>query len=298
MNSSAPPAPLLTWQVGSVRVTAVVESVTTGISRFVLPQATPDALGDTPWLEPFLDSDKKLMMTIQSFLLEDESGITLVDTCVGNHKKRRFREWNYLQTNYLERLAEAGATPDQIDRVLCTHMHIDHVGWNTQLVNGKWVPTFGNARYLFARTEWEHWQHEPPSGAPESGDTIIGDSVRPVFEAGLADLVETDHLVSPEIRLVHTPGHTPGHVSVFIESQGARALITGDMVHHPCQFVHPEWAASPDIDPQQSTATRERVFADLADGPVLILGSHFHSPTAGHIISDGDAYRFETKADC
>jgi len=298
LNASANNTSPLTWQIGSVCITAVVESVTTGISRFVLPQATPDSVEGRPWLEPFLDSERRLLMTIQSFLLQDESGMTLVDTCVGNDKKRRFREWNDLHTGYLERLAEAGATPSQIDRVLCTHMHIDHVGWNTRLVNGTWVPTFTNARYLFSRTEWEQWRHEPASGDPESGDTIIGDSVRPVFDAGLADLVETDHRVSDEIRLVHTPGHTPGHVSVFIESQGASALITGDMVHHPCQFEHPDWAASPDLDAEQSTATRRRVFSELADGPVLVLGSHFHAPTAGHVVRDGTAYRFRTTHDC
>ncbi|MEM9404714.1 MAG: MBL fold metallo-hydrolase [Acidobacteriota bacterium] len=278
----------LRWMIGDIKVTAVVESVTTGISRFVLPQATPEAVGDAPWLAPYLDENRQLLMTIQSFLVESGEQKLLVDTCVGNDKERRFREWNRLDTDYLQRLEQAGAAADAVDAVLCTHLHVDHVGWNTRLQVGRWVPTFVNARYLFGRAEWEYWKDRP-----EEVDTVIGDSVRPIIEGGLADLVEHDAVIGEGLRLVPTPGHTPGHVSLEIESRGESGFITGDMVHHPCQLQHADWAASPDVDPEVGTATRRTVFERYADTPTLFIGSHFHAPTAGRIVRDGDVYRLD-----
>jgi glyoxylase-like metal-dependent hydrolase (beta-lactamase superfamily II) len=171
---------------------------------------------------------------------------------------------------------------------LCTHLHVDHVGWNTMLVDGKWVSTFPKARYLMGRVEFAHWrgQHERDDMA-----AIFADSVKPVHEAGLVDLVETDHRVSDEISLVPTIGHTPGHVSVLIRSQGEQALITGDFMHHPCQIARPHWSSTADSDPDQAQQTRERMLAELAGRPVLVIGTHFAGATAGHIVRDGETYR-------
>ena len=157
------------------------------------------------------------------------------------------------------------------------------------LVDGKWVPTFPRARYLIGKREFEHWSHE----GDEEQQAIMGDSVRPIFDAGLADLVEMDHRISPEVRLTPTPGHTSGHVSVMIQSQGQSAVITGDIAHHPCQMAHPEWATSYDSDIQGATATRAKLFAEWADQPILVIGTHYAAPTAGHVKRDGAAFRFE-----
>jgi glyoxylase-like metal-dependent hydrolase (beta-lactamase superfamily II) len=172
---------------------------------------------------------------------------------------------------------------------MCTHLHVDHVGWNTMLVDGKWVPTFENARYLYGETEFEHWRGE---GEGDYGP-LLADSIMPVFDAGLVDLVQQDQQICPEIRLVPTPGHTPGHVSVMIESKGESALITGDFLHHPCQFAHPEWSSSPDVDRPQAIATRRAIYEKLAGSPTLVIGTHFATPTAGHLVKDGDTYRLD-----
>jgi glyoxylase-like metal-dependent hydrolase (beta-lactamase superfamily II) len=154
------------------------------------------------------------------------------------------------------------------------------------------VATFPRARYLFGREEWEHWS----SVDDETYGTVIGDSVRPIVEAGLHQLVEVDHRLSDEIWLEPTRGHTPGHVSVRIRSRGEQALITGDFVHHPCQMARPEWCSSADTDREQGIATRRRMFASLAGSPVLVIGTHFATPTAGRVVKDGDAWRFDTAA--
>jgi glyoxylase-like metal-dependent hydrolase (beta-lactamase superfamily II) len=195
-----------------------------------------------------------------------------------------------LQTEFLARFAEAGWTREGVDTVVCTHLHVDHCGWNTMLEDGKWVPTFPKARYLIGKTEYEHWRSE---GGREQQE-ILDDSVQPIFAAGLAQLVEPDHRLSDEIRLVPTHGHTPGHVSVVIESEGARAIISGDFLHHPCQIAHPEWSSVADSDPELARVTRRRVVDEVARDHSLFIGTHFPAPTAGRIVRDGDAFRLES----
>ena len=186
-------------------------------------------------------------------------------------------------------MADAGWSRESVDTVVCTHMHVDHVGWNTMLQDGKWVPTFPNARYLFGRTEFEHWSAE---GDAEQ-QAILGDSVQPILDAGLAEFVDMDHVLSPQVRLTPTTGHTPGHVSVVIESEGQHAVITGDMTHHPCQMGHPHWSPSFDSDPKAAAATRAKMFAEWADADILVIGTHYAAPTAGRVKRDGAGFRFE-----
>ncbi len=286
-------APLLKWRVGAVTITRIVELDAIGGSRFILPQATREAIVQIPWLQPhFADETGRLKMSIHALVVETPTRRIVVDTCIGNDKPRAsMPAWNQMQTSFLQDFEAAGFARDSIDTVLCTHLHVDHVGWNTMLVDGRWAPTFPNARYLMGRTEFDYWRGEPDTFASEPA--IFRDSVQPVFDAGLVDLVETDHVVCDEIRLTPTLGHTPGHVSIKISSQGAEALITGDFVHHPCQMAHPEWASAPDYDQDQSIRTRQETFAALADGPTLVIGTHFATPTAGRIVRDGEAFRFE-----
>jgi glyoxylase-like metal-dependent hydrolase (beta-lactamase superfamily II) len=282
------------WRIGDVTVTKVVELEVTGGSRFILPQATREAIQPIAWLQPhFADEEGRLRMSIHSFVVQTPARRILVDTCLGNDKQnRRIPTWNDRHGPFLADLAAAGFPHESIDTVLCTHLHVDHVGWNTMLVDGRWMPTFPQARYLMGRTEYEHWSKPRER---EDMVAVFADSVQPVFDAGLVDLVETDALVCEEIDLVPTIGHTPGHVSVRIRSRGEEALITGDFMHHPCQIARPEWASTADSDPAMGVRTRERMFEQLAGTPVLVIGTHFAGATAGRIVRDGEAYRLDVQ---
>ena len=196
-------------------------------------------------------------------------------------------QWNRLQTDFLERL---GCEPGDIDLVVSTHLHYDHVGWNTRLIDGKWRPTFLNARYLIVRSEFDYWKSHPKA---ELADDHLGikDSVEPVVEAGLADLVTSDYQIAPGVSLFPTPGHTPGHVGILIESNGEQAVITGDILHHPCQIAHPEWGTSGDPDPDMVLGTRRAFLERFCDGKTVVLGSHFSSPTGGLLEREGRGYK-------
>ena len=283
---------MLSWRIGRVKVTRVVEMelpVKAG-AEFFMPQATPEALRKSPWLYPdFVSEDEIMQMSVHALLVETPGLRLVVDTCIGNDKPRGMLRNRPLATSFLKDFEATGWTRESVDAVICTHLHVDHVGWNTMLEDGKWVPTFPNARYFIGRREYEHWSGE----AGEEQQAILSDSVRPIFEAGLAELVELDHRISPEIRLMPTTGHTPGHVSVVIESKGETAIITGDMLHHPAQIGRPDWTPAFDSDKDASRATRKAMFKDWADKPILIIGTHFAAPTAGHIKRDGAGYRFE-----
>jgi len=280
------------WQVGNVKITRVIEMQVSGGSKFILPDATRDAVQKIDWLTPhFAEPDGRLIMSIHALIIEAGDRRIMVDTCLGNDKERGIPGWNMRHGPFLEDISAAGYPRESIDTVLCTHLHVDHVGWNTMWVDEKWVPTFPNARYLFGRTEWDHWSQEQNSQA--RGEDIIGDSVQPIVDANLADLVDSDHKITDEIWLEPTPGHTPGHVSVRISSQGEDALITGDFMHHPCQMARPNWRSSADYDGEWAENTRNDLLEQYADQPVLVIGTHFASPTAGHILRDGDVYRFK-----
>ena len=279
---------MLTWQVGDVTITQIVELTTASLGPHLLPQATPAEMQAIPWITPFVDDQSKLILSMHSLIIESQGQTIMVDTCIGNDKERTYPRWNKMQGDYLEKLASAGFTTEQFNTVLCTHMHVDHVGWNTRLVDNRWQPTFSNARYLYAREEWAHWREEEQEYGP-----VIEDSVQPIFDAGLATLVESTHQVNDEIVLEPTPGHTPGHVSIHITSRDEEAIITGDMIHHPCQIKHPNWSSTADVDASQSAETRDQFLARYADRPVLVIGTHFAGPTAGKIVRDGDTYRLD-----
>jgi glyoxylase-like metal-dependent hydrolase (beta-lactamase superfamily II) len=208
------------WKIGNVTVTRVVEVDLPTPGGFVLPDALPENLAKIPWLAPhFVTPDGMLLMSIHALVVESEGRKILVDTCLGNDKKRPIPDWNMRKGPFLQQLADAGCPRESVDTVVCTHLHVDHVGWNTMLVNGRWVPTFPKARYLIGRKEWDFWGKEPVN--PD--EPIMDDSVRPIIDAGLADLVEADHKLTSEVWLEPTHGHTPGHVSVRISSGGENA---------------------------------------------------------------------------
>jgi glyoxylase-like metal-dependent hydrolase (beta-lactamase superfamily II) len=220
-------------------------------------------------------------------VVETPSRRIVVDTGLGNDKEgRNVPTWNNRKTPFLETMTAAGFPPDSIDTVLCTHLHVDHVGWNTRLEDGRWVPTFGKARYLFGADEYAYWRDHSTAADKAA---IFQDSVAPIVAAGQADLVASDARICEEITLIPTPGHSPGHVSLHIRSEGEEGLLTGDVAHHPCQMAHLDWSSTADSDPRQSAETRRALFSRFADRPVLVIGGHFD---AGHIQRDGDAFKF------
>jgi glyoxylase-like metal-dependent hydrolase (beta-lactamase superfamily II) len=284
----------LQWHVGDVTITRVVEMLAPVPPEGLLPGATAEGIErNLSWLKPnFVDDDGNLVLSIHALCVESQGRKIVVDTCVGNDRVIPEFDGLTLDTPFLDDLAAAGFAREDVDTVVCTHLHFDHVGWNTMLVDGKWVPTFPNARYVICRGEWEHWSTVGGTGYAAT----LNDAVRPVVDAGLVDFVEPNHQVTAEIRLEPTPGHTPGHVGVHIESGGRHAFITGDLAHHPVQWAQPTWAAAPDTDPAQSTATRQRLLAEFADTDVLVIGTHFAPPCSGHLVSDGDGYRFDASS--
>jgi len=282
---------MLSLSVGRLRVSAVVERAGPTRPTWLLPDALPEAVErHRGWLSPhFLDGNGRFLQSVHSFVLRAPGLTALVDTCIGNDKDRGGRPpFHMLRTSFLDDLRAGGVPPESVDLVICTHLHVDHVGWNTRLDDGRWVPTFPRARYLFGRAEWEHWSSEGEDGTAR----IMADSVAPVLDAGLALLVDMDHRVSDELWLEPTPGHTPGHVSVRLASGGAEAVITGDLMHHPVQVAEPGWSSHFDSDVEQARKTRREFCERYADRPVTVLGTHFHHPTAGRIVRHGESLRF------
>ena len=233
------------WTVGKVKITKIVELETVGSTRFILPQASNEEIRKLPWLIPhFATEEGRLKMSIHSLVVETPSRRIVVDTCLGNDKQGRgVPTWNNRNTPFLETMAAAGYPPENIDTVLCTHLHVDHVGWNTKFVDAQWVPTFANARYIFGKTEYEYWRDH--SDEPEKA-AVFNDSVKPIVDAGKADLVASYQKICEELTLIPTPGHSPGHMSLRIVSEGEEALLAGDVAHHPCQMAHLDWSSTAD----------------------------------------------------
>lgn len=279
------------WKVGDVQIHRVVDLLMDMPTNFLFPQATPEQLLPLQsWLMPhFLNASADTMtVSVHTFVVQSGDATIVVDTCIGDNKERDAPNWNMRTSNFLDNLTERGAPREAVDMVLCTHLHVDHVGWNTILENDTWVPTFPNARYLIGREEWAFWEHEDdPFGKQAKQDSIL-----PIVASDLVQFVETDHRLTDEVRLVPTPGHTPGHVSVLIQSRGERAIITGDLFHHPLQFAHPSWQDIADVDGVTAEQTRLAFMQEYGD-ETLVLGTHFASPTAGHIVRDGEFWRFD-----
>jgi glyoxylase-like metal-dependent hydrolase (beta-lactamase superfamily II) len=240
---------------------------------------------------------RRLALSFHSFLLQTEGLNIIVDTCQGNHKPRHgfAAIGNQLQTDYLGELRRLGLRREDIDVVFCTHLHYDHIGWNTMLEDGRWVPTFPRARYLMNQRDYDHFSMMLKRNPNFAGMNFIEDSVTPVVAAGLAEFVDATEgfELRPGLRLEAAPGHTPGCTNLQLSSQGARAVFCGDVVHHPVQLLTPELQAFGDIDPALARATRTRVIEQCVEEAAVLLTGHFPAPTAAKVIRAGQSYNFQ-----
>ena len=284
------------WRIGDVEIARLVEvNAWEDDITMLLPDATPQFVQQFQWLQPhFATPDGKMIISFQCFVLRSRGRTVMIDTCIGADRQREFPVFTNMQTTFLDDMVAAGFPPESVTDVLCTHLHFDHVGWNTKKVGDKWVPTFPQARYLLGRREWEHWQHLRATNGYHHMEHLA-DSIDPILEAGLAQFIEPDFKVTDEVSLIPTPGHTPGHVSVLIQSRGQSAVITGDMMHNPIQIAVPEHEARFDMDKPAGAQTRAQFVSRFCDSPTLVIGSHFSDPTSGHIVRDGAAWKLKTE---
>ena len=282
------------WRVGDVEIARIVEvNGWEDDITMLLPDATPEYVQQFGWLQPhFATPEGKMIISFQCFVLRSRGRSVMIDTCIGADRQREFDVFTNLQTTFLEDLAAAGFPHESITDVLCTHLHFDHVGWNTHKVDGKWVPTFPHARYFFGRKEWQHWQHLRATGGYHHMEHLT-DAIDPVMEAGLVELIDPDFELTDEVSLIPTPGHTPGHVSVMIRSRGQSAVITGDLMHNPIQIAVPAVEARFDMDKPAAARARTEFVDRFNNSGTLVIGSHFADPSAGHIVPDGTAWKLK-----
>ncbi len=289
-------------KLGDVEIHRVVEIDRLPVTLDLLfTNATPEIVAaNRDWLGDGLvepDGDR-LFVSHHSFVVRTPALNILVDTCIGNHKPRAsMPAWHMLDQPYLERLAAIGLQPEDIDVVMCTHLHADHVGWNTRLVNGQWVPTFPNARYIISRAELAHFEglHRANPTLPVARGAYQ-DSVLPVIERGLVELVDPDKALEGElarhVSLENAAGHTPGSMNVHVRAGGAHACLCGDILHHAIQCAEPSLASTGDFDLERAYASRLGLLQRCADTNIDVLAAHFPSPTVGRVVSHGSAFRF------
>jgi len=284
-----------TWNVGNATITSIVEDETPGVPvQLFFAEASPDDIRNTTWLSPDIAAaNGTITFRVQAFLVRLPDLTVLVDPCVGNGKTRDLPMWNQLDHPWLDRLAAAGCAPGDIDMVIHTHLHEDHVGWDTHLdaesgADGdRWVPTFTNARHIYVDDELDYRREQT---SPRYD--VYADSIEPVFAAGLADIVTAGADLGRGLQLISTPGHTPGHVALQIATGGEPFVITGDLLHHQAQLSHPHWAEIADHDADQARTTRSDFFSHHAQHGTLLGGTHFASQPVGRIEPHQSSWRF------
>jgi glyoxylase-like metal-dependent hydrolase (beta-lactamase superfamily II) len=253
---------------------------------------TPELLAENRgWMQPTaLDDEDTLLLCFQSYIVKTPHHTILVDSCIGNDKPRGRPAWSMKSDDtYMRGLAAAGFSVNDIDYVMCTHMHVDHVGWNTRLDNGRWVPTFPKARYVLGQREYDYWNAENA----KKENPVYTDSVLPVMEAGRADIVKGDHQIGDHARLLPTPGHTPGHLAFCFGKGSDEAVMSGDLMHSPLQMRYPELSVNFDVDKEQSAKTRRSFLERYCDTKTLCCTAHFPSPSVGRIKRWDDGFKCE-----
>ena len=283
------------FRVGDVTVTRIVEREGPWHDPCnMFPKATPEKVAEHRAALPDFAFDAAtgmINLTFQSLLLRTPRHTILIDTCVGEHQDRR-EGLLYPKDRWLREFNEAGISFEDIDYVFCTHMHVDHVGWNTRLRDGRLVPTFPNARYIFGRREYEYWEEWNRLHGPHRSGPSFYDSVLPIVEAGRAELVEDDFEIDELIHLSPAPGHTPGQCCANLASAGATAVFAGDAMHHPLQIYEPDWSTTVCTDPGQAVASRRAILERLVDTDTLLVTAHFPGHTVGHVVDRGDGFGF------
>ena len=289
------------FNVGRARVTRIEEWRGTFLTPAILfagytPEAYAATRGDIAraYLDPATDA---IEARLQSWVIEHDGQTVLIDTGAGNDKDRPgLPVFGNLATPFLERLAQAGFEPKDIDLVICTHLHVDHVGWNTRLVGGEWQPTFPRARYVFTAPDAEYWDPRNAARFPEKVGAAVNagffeDSVRPILDAGRADIVSGEAVVGPGLRLRPAPGHTPGSQTITVESDGEAAIFCGDIVHHPLQVLNPNWNSIFCEDAAAARASRRMVLGMAADRGARLIPAHFAGAHTVTVERHGDGFR-------
>jgi glyoxylase-like metal-dependent hydrolase (beta-lactamase superfamily II) len=284
----------LKFAVGDFTIHRVIEQETTFLPALDLfPSMTPDRLAENrPWMREAgaLDAEDVLILCFQSYIVETPHHTILIDSCIGNHKPRPRPKWNMkTDDTYMRALASAGFSVEDIDFVMCTHLHVDHVGWNTRLEGSHWVPTFPNARYVFAKAEFDYWTEQNA----KTPVPAFGDSVLPVVEARRAEIVRSDYAIGDHLRILPTPGHTPGHVAFTLGRGKDEAVFSGDLMHSPLQTRYPELSPKFDVDQAQAAATRRNFLERYCDTDTLCCTAHFPSPSTGKIRRLGNGFSCE-----
>jgi len=286
-----------TFKVGDITIHRIVEQEGGFFDPLTFfPSLTPEVLAENKqWMTEggYLDDKGQVVLCIQAYLVQTKHHNILVDSCVGNDKPRASRPfWDKLKLDTFEKnLAATGVRMDQIDYVMCTHLHVDHVGWNTRLENGNWVPTFDKAKYVFSDKELDYWTDQAKKD-PEANAPIV-DSVLPIVAAKREQVVKSDFELNDIVKLIPTPGHTIDHYSVQVGKPGADAVITGDMIHSPLQAKYPELGMRADYNSPQAGESRRKLFSCICDTSTLVCTAHFPSPSSGRMKKDGNGFRFE-----
>jgi len=311
-----------TWKVGQFTITEVQElPIEVGLLDGLIAEATPESLDGIDWLYPdFINEAGQILADLHSFVIETGEHVILCDAGCGNGKSYPMQPiWSNLNTPFLDRLQEAGYGRDDVDIVLCTHAHLDHVGWLTvQDDEGRWVPTFPNARLIMVRDEYERHlsqivsQDEPSDLASADDDdvdlisraflpdtTALSDQTKliqeqtfqPIVDAGRLELVPKNGEIVTGIRYEFSPGHTSAHHSVRLKSDGEVGFITGDAFHHPIQIARPDWSSQGDWDGAVSAQTRRAFLEEFAGTDVLFLVTHFCGTVCGYIVADDEGFQ-------
>jgi glyoxylase-like metal-dependent hydrolase (beta-lactamase superfamily II) len=283
--------------IGDIVVSKLIEDVHAFDTMTGLPDAVPEVFeSNRSWLAPHLYdfAADTLVLSFHTYIVRTPKHTILVDTCIGNDKERPWSEiWHQRSGPYLDQMIAMDVAPEDVDYVMCTHLHADHVGWNTRLLDGRWVPTFPNAKYIFSRQDYEHYQTSDPD---DHSHNAFRDSVLPIVEAGQAVLIDDDFAIDDTVTILPTPGHTPGHYCIRLRSNGAEAILTGDLMHFGVQVARPDWSAVFCLDRVASAATRKTFVDAYAETDVLIMPAHFPGPTCGHIVGGdrGTWFRLKT----
>jgi len=282
-------------QIGDIQIETVVEECDmAGTPQENFPDATEELVRlHVDWLAPdaYDPDSNQLIMPTQAYVVRSGRHTVVIDTCIGNNKRHdaNYPNWsNRTDFKLLEDMTAMGVHPEEVDYVMCTHLHVDHCGWNTRLQDGRWVPSFPNARYIFNQRELTFAEDQ----VRVANDVTYEDSVLPILESGQAVVVDNEFALDDALWLEPTPGHTPGHVAVRMRSREQNGVMSGDLIHTPLQLAYPDWSPVYDDDPAEGARTRRRFLEQQCDQDILMMTAHFPLPSMGRVVSQGDGFRF------